>query len=61
MNTTAKSEQRRLGRFVNSIAMLSALPKGRTHKELVLDEYPFDSQLLQLSRLYRLSRELFVR
>jgi hypothetical protein len=40
--------------------MLSALPVSKKHAKLVLNEYPFDAQLLHASRLYRESRKLYL-
>jgi hypothetical protein len=51
---------RRVRNFVNAIAALDDLPPTRRHRHLVLAEYPFDSQLLELSRIYRASRRMFL-
>lgn len=59
MSSQQQSAQR-VRQFVKSIAILDELPPTRRHRHLVLAEYPFDSQLLELSRVYRASRALFL-
>lgn len=60
MKSDEKVELKRLRRFVRFATTLSELPPTRKHRDLVVDEYPFDSQLLRLSRIYRVSRQLFL-
>ncbi|MBC7742873.1 MAG: hypothetical protein H7061_11800 [Bdellovibrionaceae bacterium] len=42
--------------FIKDIQFLSSLPVARKYAALVVNEYPFDAQLLSASRLYRQSR-----
>lgn len=46
--------------FVKDVEALCALPVSKKYSELVLEEYPFDAQLLHASRLYRESRKLYL-
>lgn len=58
--TDQARHERHLRRFRRDIELLSQLPATRRYHELVVEEYPFDAQLLHLSRLYRRSRQLYV-
>jgi hypothetical protein len=53
----AKSE---VDKFVRDISILSSLPTSNKYKKLWVNEYPFDVQLLEASRLYRESRKLYL-
>ena len=58
---SAKSpEKSELKSFLKDLATLSALPTSKKHGKLVLEEYPFDKQLIHASRLYRESRKLYL-
>lgn len=45
--------------FINDTKKLCAIPTPEKHEKLHLAEYPFDLQLLNSSRLYRESRQLY--
>ncbi len=47
-------------RFVADLEILSRLPRSACHSALVVEEYPFDHELLTLSRLYRTSRKAYL-
>ena len=49
----------RLKKFLKDVEVLNGLPAARKYSKLILEEYPFDNQLLNLSRLYRLSRKFY--
>ena len=46
--------------FLKDVELLFSLPISKKYKKLVLQEYPFDNQLLNLSRLYRQSRVHYI-
>ena len=46
--------------FIKDLDSLSRLPKSAQWRGMVLEEYPFDHQLLSLSRVYRHSRKSYV-
>jgi hypothetical protein len=46
--------------FLKDLKVLSGLPAAQPYRKLVLDEYPFDHQLLSASSLYRESRKLYL-
>jgi hypothetical protein len=46
--------------FLKDVELLCALPNSRKYGKLFLEEYPFDKQLLNVSRLYRESRKLYL-
>ncbi|MES3038874.1 MAG: hypothetical protein V4736_13275 [Bdellovibrionota bacterium] len=50
-----------LKHFVSDLALLAAVPVNQKFRKLVLDEYPFDPQLLSSSAVYRKSRSLFLK
>jgi len=53
---------RRLALYIADAKLLAELPTTtRRQRALVLDAYPFDDQLLRLSRLYRASRHMYLR
>jgi hypothetical protein len=45
--------------FIKDIEILCSIPTPKKYDKLLLEEYPFDNQLLNLSRLYRESRRLY--
>ncbi|CAN5551122.1 hypothetical protein BH10BDE1_BH10BDE1_33270 [soil metagenome] len=49
-----------LDAFLKDIRQLTALPRSARYAKLELYEYPFDLQLLSLSRVYRESREQYL-
>ncbi len=46
--------------FIKDANILCDLPTSSKYEKLLLAEYPFDNQLLHLSRLYRESRNLYL-
>ncbi len=46
-------------KYLSDLEYLSNLPTSAKHKKLVLEEYPFDAQVLEASSLYRTSRKLY--
>lgn len=49
-----------LQNFLKNTQCLLNLPINKRHKDLILEEHPFDAQLLSLSRLYRESRKHYL-
>lgn len=47
-------------KFLNDVGFLCDIPVTRKYQKLLLEEYPFDNQLLCSSRLYRQSRKLYL-
>jgi hypothetical protein len=45
--------------FLKVVKKICKLPVSNKYRKLVLDEYPFDSQLLNISPLYRSSRKFY--
>jgi hypothetical protein len=52
------SEQ--IQQYLEDVRLLSSLPASKRNRAIVLDEYPFDVQLLTMSRLYRESRKAYL-
>ena len=46
--------------FLKDVEVLSLLPVSQKYRKLLLEEYPFDNQLLNISRLYRVSRKFYL-
>jgi hypothetical protein len=46
--------------FLKDVDVLCDLPTSKKYRKLLLEEYPFDNQLLSLSRLYRESRKRYL-
>lgn len=46
-------------KYLSDIEYLSSLPTSTKHRKLLLEEYPFDAQLLEASSLYRASRTFY--
>lgn len=46
--------------YIKDLKTLSALPVSANYKNICVPNYPFDAQLLNLSRLYRQSREFYL-
>ncbi|MDG0817215.1 hypothetical protein [Bdellovibrio svalbardensis] len=46
--------------FIKDVQQLAGLPTSKKYAKLLLEEYPFDGQLLNASRLYRESRKLYL-
>lgn len=46
-------------KYLSDLEYLSALPTSSKYKKLVLEEFPFDAQLLEASSLYRSSRKFY--
>ena len=46
--------------FLKDVGLLTRVPVTAKYKKLLLEEYPFDHQLLSLSKLYRKSRETYL-
>lgn len=49
-----------LQKYLKDAQGLLRLPLNKKHESLILQEYPFDAQLISMSRLYRKSREHFL-
>lgn len=47
-------------KFLKDLNTLFSVPKSKRYSKLVLAEYPFDAELLSLSRLYRESRKFYL-
>lgn len=47
-------------KYLADLEYLSALPTSSKHRKLILEEYPFDAQLMEASSLYRISRKLYL-
>lgn len=56
----AKKRTSRLAQFLNDLGLLLKIPVPSKFEDLALPEYPFDSQALALSQLYRNSRKIYV-
>lgn len=54
-----KKNKKPVATFVKDVNKLKTLPVSGQHAKLVLNEYPFDLQLLTISRLYRKSRQFY--
>ncbi len=59
-NSSKEVEKSDLTYFLEDVAILCALPVSKRHNKLLLEEYPFDRQLLEASSLYRASRKLYL-
>lgn len=59
-NKTKQSTDHLIKAFVNDAKFLFAVPTPKKYSKFVIPEFPFDLQLLNLSPLYRHSRELFL-
>lgn len=46
--------------FLKDVNFLYEIPVSKKYQKLLLEEYPFDNQLLSSSRLYRESRKLYL-
>lgn len=58
-----KSQQKlksNLKQFLKDVDVLCKLPAVKKYPKLILSEYPFDNQMLNLSRLYRNSRKFYI-
>lgn len=47
--------------FVKDLKDLSALPSSKKYAKILVNEYPFDAQLLEASPLYRHSRQAYLK
>lgn len=54
------SENKALQRFLTDTKALFKVPVHKRYKHLILEDYPFDAQLLSISRLYRESRKHYL-
>lgn len=46
--------------YIKDLKILSSLPTSKKHQSLSVEQFPFDAQLLNLSRLYRESRKHYL-
>lgn len=46
--------------YIKDLKTLSSLPTSKKHQSIYVEQFPFDSQLLNLSRLYRESRKHYL-
>lgn len=61
--TTSESKTKsgtQVNSFLKDLRLLCSVPTSKKHRHLLLEEYPFDNQLLCLSRMYRESRKLYL-
>ena len=58
--TSESAAQSEVQYFLEDVKALYGLPTSKKHSKLLLNEYPFDGQLLHASRLYRESRKLYL-
>jgi hypothetical protein len=47
-------------KYLEDVRALSHLPTSKRNRAIILDEYPFDAQLLAMSPLYRKSRKAYL-
>lgn len=54
------TQNKNLQKFLKDSQSLLSIPVNKRYSHLLLDEYPFDAELLSISRVYRESRKLYL-
>ncbi|MGZ6456078.1 MAG: hypothetical protein ACXWRP_12000 [Bdellovibrio sp.] len=60
LNKTTMIKNKNLQKFLKDSQLLFSIPINKRYLHLLLDEHPFDAQLLSISRLYRESRKQYL-
>ena len=59
--TDLSANQIKIKSLIQDIKAVCDVPVQKLHQKLVLEEYPFDHQLLSLSSIYRKSRQSYLK